>query len=47
MLNKKNEEIISRPETEITAEAKRKEIYEAMGIPVDRLLLCHGLPMTD
>lgn len=47
MLNKKNGEIISRPETEITTETKRKENYETMGIPVDRLLLCHGLPMTD
>lgn len=47
MLNKKKEEIISRPEREVTSEAKRKENYEAMGIPVGKLLLCSGLPMTN
>ena len=26
--------------------AEKKRNYEAMGIPVERLWICHGLPMT-
>lgn len=47
MLNNKNEEIISRSKAEAIAEAKRKENYEADGIPVERLFLCSGLPMNN
>ncbi len=26
--------------------ASRKELYESAGIPVDRLLICNGLPLS-
>lgn len=26
---------------------EKKRNYEAMGIPVERLWICHGLPMTS
>ena len=33
--------------TEQKETLRKKQEYENLGIPVDRLKICHGLPMTE
>lgn len=45
--NEESNQVMTTTKEEELAIAERKADYEEMGIPVNRLWFCHGLPMTS